>query len=92
LIRRVLDGKKHKVTGKKVLLSELEIWQLCGAAKEAFLSQSNLLDFEAPINVCGERSILADVLSCRRGTEECLRWSVGSSCCYLADAKGPRCP
>jgi hypothetical protein len=92
LIRRVLDGKKHKVTGKKVLLSELEIWQLCGAAKEVFLSQSNLLDFEAPINVCGERSILADVLSCRRGTEECLRWSVGSSCCYLADAKGPRCP
>jgi serine/threonine-protein phosphatase PP1 catalytic subunit len=58
LIRRLLDGKKHKVTGKKVLLSESEIRQLCGAAKEVFLSQSNLLELEAPINVCGERSIL----------------------------------
>jgi serine/threonine-protein phosphatase PP1 catalytic subunit len=58
LLRRLLDGKKHKVTGKKVLLSEPEIRQLCGAAREVFLSQSNLLELEAPINVCGERSIL----------------------------------
>jgi serine/threonine-protein phosphatase PP1 catalytic subunit len=72
LIRQVLDRKKHKVTGKKVLLSEPEIGQLYNAAKVVFLSQSNLLDFEAPINVWGERSILADVLSCRRGTEACL--------------------
>ncbi|GJN03687.1 hypothetical protein PR202_ga21159 [Eleusine coracana subsp. coracana] len=54
LIRRLLDGKKHKVTGKKVLLTEAEIRQLCGAAKEIFLSQPNLLELEAPINVCGD--------------------------------------
>lgn len=54
LIRRLLDGKKHsKVTGKKVPLTEPEIRQLCGAAKEVFLSQPNLLELEAPINVCG---------------------------------------
>jgi serine/threonine-protein phosphatase PP1 catalytic subunit len=58
LIQRLLDGKKHKVTGKKVLLSEPEIWQLCGAAKEIFLSQPNLLELVAPINICGERSIV----------------------------------
>jgi serine/threonine-protein phosphatase PP1 catalytic subunit len=57
LIRRLVDGKKHKVTGKKVLLSEPEIRQLCSAAKEIFLSQPNLLELVAPINVCGERSI-----------------------------------
>ncbi|KAK3121870.1 hypothetical protein QOZ80_8BG0662090 [Eleusine coracana subsp. coracana] len=54
LIRRLLDGKKHKVTGKKVLLTESEIRQLCGAAKDIFLSQPNLLELEAPINVCGD--------------------------------------
>ncbi|KAF8769439.1 hypothetical protein HU200_006468 [Digitaria exilis] len=54
LIRRLLDGKKHKVTGKKVLLTEAEIRSLCVAAKEIFLSQPNLLELEAPINVCGD--------------------------------------
>ncbi|KAJ1268716.1 hypothetical protein BS78_07G156500 [Paspalum vaginatum] len=54
LIRRLLDGKKHKVTGKKVLLSEAEIRHLCVTAKEIFLSQPNLLELEAPINVCGD--------------------------------------
>ncbi|WVZ92610.1 hypothetical protein U9M48_038659 [Paspalum notatum var. saurae] len=54
LIRRLLDGKKHKVTGKKVQLSEAEIRHLCVTAKEIFLSQPNLLELEAPINVCGD--------------------------------------
>ncbi|OEL32141.1 Serine/threonine-protein phosphatase PP1 [Dichanthelium oligosanthes] len=54
LIRRLLEGKKHKVTGKKVLLTEAEIRHLCATAKEVFLSQPNLLELEAPINVCGD--------------------------------------
>ncbi|EES13960.1 hypothetical protein BDA96_07G159800 [Sorghum bicolor] len=55
LIRRLLDGKKHKVTGKKaVQLTEPEIRHLCVTAKEVFLSQPNLLELEAPINVCGD--------------------------------------
>ncbi|CAD6265286.1 unnamed protein product [Miscanthus lutarioriparius] len=54
LIRRLLDGKKHKVTGKKVQLTEAEIRHLCVTAKEIFLSQPNLLELEAPINVCGD--------------------------------------
>lgn len=57
LIRRLLDGKKHKVTGKKaVQLTEPEIRHLCVTAKEVFLSQPNLLELEAPINVCGEQA------------------------------------
>ena len=56
LIRRLLDGKKHKVTGKKVQLTEAEIRHLCVTAKEIFLSQPNLLELEAPINVCGEHA------------------------------------
>lgn len=54
LIRRLLDGKKHKVTGKKVQLTEAEIRHICVTAKEIFLSQPNLLELEAPINVCGD--------------------------------------
>ncbi|XP_047068470.1 serine/threonine-protein phosphatase PP1-like [Lolium rigidum] len=54
LIRRLLDGKKNKGPGKKVQLSEAEIRHLCVAAKEIFLSQPNLLELEAPINVCGD--------------------------------------
>ncbi|KAM0923474.1 hypothetical protein ACQ4PT_005499 [Festuca glaucescens] len=54
LIRRLLDGKKNKGPGKKVQLSEAEIRHLCVTAKEIFLSQPNLLELEAPINVCGD--------------------------------------
>ncbi|KAF0898754.1 hypothetical protein E2562_009359 [Oryza meyeriana var. granulata] len=56
LIRRLLDGKKNKPSSsaKKVQLSEAEIRQLCVAGKEIFLSQPNLLELEAPINVCGD--------------------------------------
>lgn len=55
LIRRLLDGKKNKApAGKKVQLSEAEIRHLCVTAKEIFLSQPNLLELEAPINVCGD--------------------------------------
>uniref|UniRef100_A0A0D9X8K1 Serine/threonine-protein phosphatase n=1 Tax=Leersia perrieri TaxID=77586 RepID=A0A0D9X8K1_9ORYZ len=56
LIRRLLDGKKTKPSssGKKVQLSESEIRQLCVSGKEIFLSQPNLLELEAPINVCGD--------------------------------------
>ncbi|CAO2206924.1 unnamed protein product [Urochloa humidicola] len=66
LIRRLLDGNKHttKASGnnttnsssstKKVHLTEAEIRHLCAAAKEIFLSQPNLLELEAPINVCGD--------------------------------------
>ena len=56
LIRRLLDGKKGKAPGKKVQLSEAEIRHLCVTAKGIFLSQPNLLELEAPINVCGESS------------------------------------
>jgi serine/threonine-protein phosphatase PP1 catalytic subunit len=58
LIRRLLDGKKNKGPGKKVQLSEAEIRHLCVAAKEIFLSQPNLLELEAPINVCGESRLI----------------------------------
>jgi serine/threonine-protein phosphatase PP1 catalytic subunit len=56
LIRRLLEGRKHgKAAGKtKVQLTEAEIRHLCATAKEIFLSQPNLLELEAPINVCGD--------------------------------------
>lgn len=54
LIWRLLDRKKHKVTRKKLLLTESEIRSLCVASKEVFLSQPNLLRLEAPINVCSD--------------------------------------
>lgn len=51
LIERLLEGRKNR--GKRIQLSEPEIRQLCAAAKKAFLSQPNLLELEAPINICG---------------------------------------
>uniref|UniRef100_A0ACD5TYW6 Uncharacterized protein n=2 Tax=Avena sativa TaxID=4498 RepID=A0ACD5TYW6_AVESA len=61
LIRRLLDGKTKSSSnkgpssaGKKVQLSEGEIRHLCVTAKGIFLSQPNLLELEAPINVCGD--------------------------------------
>ncbi|RWW52282.1 hypothetical protein BHE74_00041304 [Ensete ventricosum] len=54
LIERLLEGKKNKAGGKKIHLSELEIRNLCVAAKEIFLRQPVLLELEAPINICGD--------------------------------------
>lgn len=51
LIERLLEVRKNK--GKRIQLVESEIRNLCIRAKEVFLSQPNLLELEAPINVCG---------------------------------------
>uniref|UniRef100_A0A7N0V6M7 Serine/threonine-protein phosphatase n=1 Tax=Kalanchoe fedtschenkoi TaxID=63787 RepID=A0A7N0V6M7_KALFE len=52
LIERLLQGRKNK--GKRIPLTESEIRHLCLAAKQIFLSQPNLLQLEAPINICGD--------------------------------------
>lgn len=52
LIERLLEGRKTK--GKRIQLSEAEIRQLCIVSKDIFLQQPNLLELEAPINVCGD--------------------------------------
>ncbi|XP_060674410.1 serine/threonine-protein phosphatase PP1 isoform X1 [Ziziphus jujuba] len=52
LIDRLLEGRKNR--GKRIQLIESEIRQLCITAKEVFLSQPNLLELEAPINICGD--------------------------------------
>ncbi|KAK8970268.1 Serine/threonine-protein phosphatase PP1 isozyme 6 [Platanthera guangdongensis] len=51
LIARLLDAKNGR-TVKQVHITEVEIRQLCLAAKEVFLSQPNLLELEAPIKIC----------------------------------------
>lgn len=56
LIERLLDAKKNR--GKRVTLSESEIRNLCITAKDIFLDQPNLLELEAPINVCGTSFLL----------------------------------
>lgn len=47
-----MEGRRNQ--GKKIQLIESEIRQLCTTAKQVFLSQPNLLQLEAPINVCGD--------------------------------------
>lgn len=51
LIDKLLEVRKSR--GKRIQLVESEIRSLCSTAKEIFLSQPNLLELEAPINVCG---------------------------------------
>ncbi|XP_038905893.1 serine/threonine-protein phosphatase PP1-like [Benincasa hispida] len=52
LIDRLMEGRNN--SGKKIQLIEPEIRQLCITAKQVFLSQPNLLQLEAPINICGD--------------------------------------
>ncbi|PQQ02099.1 serine/threonine-protein phosphatase alpha-3 isoform-like [Prunus yedoensis var. nudiflora] len=52
LIGRLLEARINR--GKRIQLIESEIRQLCITAKEVFLRQPNLLELEAPINVCGD--------------------------------------
>ncbi|KGN58677.1 serine/threonine-protein phosphatase PP1 [Cucumis sativus] len=52
LIERLMEGRKNN--GKKIQLIEPEIRELCITAKQVFLSQPNLLQLQAPINICGD--------------------------------------
>jgi hypothetical protein len=54
IINRLLEVRSRP--GKQVQLSEAEIRQLCGVAREIFLQQPNLLELEAPIKICGNFS------------------------------------
>ncbi|KAG8074396.1 hypothetical protein GUJ93_ZPchr0006g46242 [Zizania palustris] len=53
IIRRLLEVRTAR-PGKQVQLSESEIRQLCTVSREIFLGQSNLLELEAPIKICGD--------------------------------------
>ncbi|KAG4211075.1 hypothetical protein ERO13_A02G089400v2 [Gossypium hirsutum] len=52
IIERLLEAKIN--IGKRIYLNNSEIKQLCLTAKKLFLSQPNLLQLEAPINICGD--------------------------------------
>jgi serine/threonine-protein phosphatase PP1 catalytic subunit len=51
LIEKLLEARNNR--GKRIQLVESEIRNLCTKAKEVFLNQPNLLELEAPINICG---------------------------------------
>ncbi|KAI0530906.1 hypothetical protein KFK09_000454 [Dendrobium nobile] len=53
IIGRLLYGGRAN-EGKQVQLSETEIRHICVEARRIFLSQPNLLQLRAPINVCGD--------------------------------------
>ncbi|KAK1278333.1 Serine/threonine-protein phosphatase PP1 [Acorus gramineus] len=53
LIERLLDARKSR-SGKRIQLHEAEIRHLCVLSKDIFLNQPNLLELQAPINVCGD--------------------------------------
>ncbi|RXI08893.1 hypothetical protein DVH24_023037 [Malus domestica] len=53
IIKRLTEVRLAR-PGKQVQLSEAEIKQLCGASREIFLQQPNLLELEAPIKICGD--------------------------------------
>ncbi|KAE8039215.1 hypothetical protein FH972_011644 [Carpinus fangiana] len=52
IIDRLLEYRQVRV-GKQVQLMETEIRQLCSVSREIFLRQSNLVEIEAPIKICG---------------------------------------
>lgn len=53
MIRRLLEARGGR-TLRNAQVTDAEIRRLCGAAKDVFLSQPNLLELEAPIKICGD--------------------------------------
>lgn len=53
VIERLVEVRSAK-PGKPVNLLEQEIRSLCSRARDIFLSQSPLLELEAPIKICGD--------------------------------------
>ena len=58
IIARLLAGRNAR-PGKQVQLTEHEMKQLCGTAREIFMSQPNLLELEAPIKICGTTPVMS---------------------------------
>jgi hypothetical protein len=56
IIDRLLEYRQVRA-GKQVQLMETEIRQLCSVSREIFLQQSNLVEIEAPIKICGAFSL-----------------------------------
>ncbi|KAG0546537.1 hypothetical protein BDA96_01G002800 [Sorghum bicolor] len=57
MIRRLLvqDARRgSRQTTQQQQLAEGEIRSLCGAAKEVLMRQANLLELDAPLNICGD--------------------------------------
>ncbi|KAK3148687.1 hypothetical protein QOZ80_3AG0207400 [Eleusine coracana subsp. coracana] len=57
MIRRLVDVRRWAAGNNKMsqqVVSEWEIRQLCAGAKEVFMRQPNLLELDAPINICGD--------------------------------------
>jgi serine/threonine-protein phosphatase PP1 catalytic subunit len=53
VINQCLAARGSK-PGKLVQVAESQLKALCAAAREVFLSQSSLLELEAPVNLCGD--------------------------------------
>mmetsp|Transcript_53862 Transcript_53862/g.125271 ORF Transcript_53862/g.125271 Transcript_53862/m.125271 type:complete len:304 (-) Transcript_53862:256-1167(-) len=53
IIDRCLEARGAK-PGKLVQLAEGQLKSLCSSAREVFLSQSALLELEAPLKICGD--------------------------------------
>lgn len=57
VIRRLLEVRRRRPgkqsQSQQVQLGEGEIRQLCGAAKDVFMRQPNLLQLDAPIKIAG---------------------------------------
>lgn len=53
IIDTCLKAKESR-PGRLVQVSEVQIKSLCSTARDTFLSQSSLLELEAPIKVCGD--------------------------------------
>ena len=53
VIDKCLEAKGAK-PGKLVQVPEGQLKALCTSAREVFLSQSALLELEAPIKICGD--------------------------------------
>mmetsp|Transcript_99439 Transcript_99439/g.257015 ORF Transcript_99439/g.257015 Transcript_99439/m.257015 type:complete len:304 (+) Transcript_99439:140-1051(+) len=53
VIDKCLEAKGAK-PGKLVQIAEGQLKALCGAARDTFLSQSALIELEAPLKICGD--------------------------------------
>ena len=80
VITKLLEVRGSR-PGKQVSIAEPDIRSLCTVARDIFMNQPVLLELEAPIKICGVRTLLPRTLpsrlsGCTARASHCLRTQV----------------
>lgn len=104
LIARLLEGNRSRKStyervsrlvrgcrpGKIVQMTEGEVRGLCLKSREIFLSQPILLELEAPLKICGKRTVVVGIASSIRCFQVIFTGNIRISCACSNTVDFPR--